>query len=180
MSIARKFKRAVARFRSDERGMAALEFAVVSPAFMLLFISAIESGLLMTRQVMLERGLDMAVREVRLATGTPPDYNTLRKMICNGAGILDECVADLRLEMVPVDPRGTVNIPRKAQCVDRAKPFEPVRQFVPGQDNELVYLRACIKFKPIFPTAGLGFQISDVRGEYKIVADNLFVAEPSS
>ena len=167
-------------FWKDEDGTASLEFALVAPAFLIIFVSAVESGLLLTRQVMLERGMDMAVRDVRLATATPPDYNTLRQMICDNAAIMPSCMTDLKLEMVRIDPWGYWYIEPEADCINREEPNAPVREFSAGQENEMVYLRACIQFRPIFPTVGLGFKIADKRGEYKLVADSVFVAEPMS
>jgi len=167
-------------FARDESGTASIEFTLMAFPYVILFVSAIESGVMLTRQVMIERGIDMAVREVRLSTDNPPDYTTLREMICDGATILPDCMSDLRLEMVRINPWTSWNIPREADCINRDEPNEPVREFTPGNENEMVYMRACIQFRPIFPGGGLGFKIADEKGEFKIVADTVFVAEPAS
>ena len=92
-------------FRRSEEGSATVEFVLVFPMFMVLFTSAFEAGLMMTRHVMLERGLDMAVREVRLNTGAAPSPDQFKEMICEGAGIIPDCMNNLKLEMRPIDPR---------------------------------------------------------------------------
>ena len=49
----RRLGRFLRRFRRREDGNPTVEFVVVFPVFMILMVSAVESGLLMTRQMML-------------------------------------------------------------------------------------------------------------------------------
>lgn len=168
------------RFRKSEDGTATIEFVLVFPAFMILFVSAFESGLMMTRHVMLERGLDMAVREVRINTGAPFTHTQIKTMICNSAGIIPDCMDQLKLEMRPIDPRSWSNIPRQADCVNVAEPYEPPRNFILGGDNQIMILRACALFSPIFPATGLGFQMPRKSGDfYAMVSTSAFVMEPA-
>ena len=51
-------------FRRNEDGGPTVEFALIFLPFIILPVSGFELGLLMTRHVMMERGIDMAVREV--------------------------------------------------------------------------------------------------------------------
>lgn len=167
------------RFRRNETGTATIEFVLVFPAFMILFCSAFEAGLLMTRQVMLERGLDMAVRAIRLGTDHDFTHDETKRMICNGAGIIPQCMTNLKLEMVPTNPRNWSDVQRNADCVDVDVPNTPVRQFQNGQQNQLMVLRACVLFKPFFPGTGLGFQLPRKSGGmYALVSTSAFVMEP--
>ncbi len=167
------------RFRRAEDGTATVEFVLVFPAFMILFLSAFEAGLLMTRQVMLERGMDMAVRRIRLETATTFTHNQVKRMICNAAGIIPNCVTNTKLEMTRVDPRNWVDVATVADCVDVNNPFEPVRTFQAGSQNQLMVIRACSLFKPMFPGTGLGFQLPRRTGDfYALVASSAFVMEP--
>jgi len=66
--------------RRKEDGNATIEFAILFPAFIMIFLSAFESGLLMTRQVLLDRAVDLTVRDIRLRTwlpGPPPTHDDL-------------------------------------------------------------------------------------------------------
>lgn len=167
------------RFGRAEDGTATVEFVLVFPAFMILFLSAFESGLLMTRHVMLERGLDMTVREIRLNTSITPTHNQVRKMVCNGAGIIPDCLETLKLELITIDPRNWQALRRSADCIDVDRPYKPVRNFVNGTQNQIMIVRVCSLFKPMFPGTGLGFQLPRKTGDYyALVSMAAFVMEP--
>lgn len=167
------------RFFRNSDGTATVEFVLVFPAFMILFVSAFEAGLMMTRHAMLERALDMTVRAVQLNTATAPTHDQLKRMICNGAGILPDCMDNLRLEMVSIDPRDWQDFEREADCQDADQPYRPVRNFQNGQQNQLMLLRACSLFDPIFPSTGLGKQLSSgAQSQYALVSLSAFVMEP--
>jgi hypothetical protein len=169
------------RFRRRDDGGPTIEFVLVFLPFMVLLVSAYELGLMMTRHVMLERGLDMAVREVRLNTGSDLDEQDLRRMICNAAGIIPDCTTTMRLEMRPIDPDNWSNIPRQASCINVSEPFEPARNFNNGADNEIMVLRACGLFRPMLPEFGLGYVLSRSHSDrhYRLVSMSAFVMEPS-
>ena len=172
-------------FRRNEDGGPTVEFALVFLPFMILTFSGFELGLLMTRHVMLERGVDMAVREVRLNTGTPLDEDQFKAMVCNAAGIVKNCTTQVRLEMLAVDmwdqsSVSSTSIPRVASCTDQADPFLPARNFVNGTSNEMMVVRACGLFTPMLPEFGLGYFLSRMRGDgyYPLVSTTAFVMEP--
>ncbi|UYV38637.1 pilus assembly protein [Rhodobacteraceae bacterium D3-12] len=167
------------RLWDREDGTATVEFAIVFPFFISLFLSSVELGMITLRHTMLERGLDLAVRDIRLGTGTAPQHDDIKDEICEYAGLIPNCAASLRLEMVQVDLRTAVAMPDDVDCVDTSKEVEPVRSFVNGQENELMILRACVKYDPIFPTSGLGKQLKvDGAGQAALVAMSAFVQEP--
>jgi len=91
----------LARFRKSEKGSATVEFAIIFPFFMLLLTSAFELGVINLRQVALDSRLDVAMREVRINTGTNYTHDDIKEMICSDAPILANCETHLRLEMVP-------------------------------------------------------------------------------
>ena len=93
--------------------------------------------------------------------------------------MIPNCENALRLEMVRIDLRDTVSMPGTADCSDSSEEVQPVRSFVNGQENELMILRACAKFDPIFPTTGLGKQLKkDGAGQFALIAMSAFVQEP--
>lgn len=173
-------KSALARFCRDEQGGASvIEFAIVVPLFALFLGAMVELGWMNIRHAMLERGLDTTVREIRLSTGFVPSYEAIRDRICDSAGILPDCQATLRLEMKVVDPRAFVSIPARAECQNSIEDPRPLRNFQSGEDNDMMLLRACYKFKPVFPTTGLGGSLTqDDEGFTAIVSTSAFVQEP--
>ena len=179
MMALRLIARALRRFRRGEGGNPTVEFVVVFPVFMVLMASAVESGLLMVRQMMLERGLDLSVRAVRLGTGDDVTNEELRRMICNGAGIIPDCMNQVKVEMIRIDPRDWRHPEAKPDCVNRGADVQVSRNFETGQAQELMLLRACALFDPIMPNFGLGVQLSRDSGEYyALVSTSVFVMEP--
>lgn len=167
------------RFWAGEHGSSTIEFAIMFPFFITLFLSSVELGMIHFRHSMLERGLDMAVRDIRLGTGTNPTHDDIKDAICNYAGVLPQCDANLRLEMILVDPRNYNPPPVAADCVDHSEDPVPLRNFIHGGSNEMMMLRACFVFSPIFPTAGLGYQMpKDGAGNVAMTAASAFVQEP--
>ncbi|MEY2961683.1 MAG: hypothetical protein RLZ60_1513 [Pseudomonadota bacterium] len=171
--------RPLSRFARDDRGTATVEFALIFPVYIILLLSAFESGMLMTRQVMLERGLEMAMRDVRIGAMSPVTHDTLKNAICNNAGIIPNCADALKIEMRRVDLLNWTNLPAAADCIDRNDPAAPLVAFQQGGANQMVVVRACALFDPVFPTLGLGAQIPRETGnEYALVSRSAFVREP--
>ncbi len=172
-------------FAQDEAGNGTIEFVMIFPFFFVIFMSTFELGMAMTRQVMLDRGVDVAVRLVRLGLVVPLNHDTLKQEICDAALIIPNCIAELKLEMQPLNPRNWVNIPNAADCVDRADPALPPRGFAGGTMNQLMIIRACMLFDPFIPTTGLGGHnlgtaiASDNGGSYALVSMSSYVVEPN-
>ncbi len=167
------------RLWRKEEGSVTVEFVIVFPFFIGLFLSSVELGMITLRHTMLERGLDLAVRDIRLTTGAAPQHDAIKDAICETAGLIPNCSSSLRLEMVQVDLRNAVSLDEDVDCVDNSKPVEPVRSFVNGRENEMMILRACVKFDPFFPTTGLGKKLTtDGAGQSALVAMAAFVQEP--
>jgi len=133
----------------------------------------------MTQQTMLGRGLNLAVREVRIGAGGAPTYATIKDSICANALILRDCQTALHLEMVALtDPISSAN----AVCVNRAPDaIAPVINWVSGSrvTPEIMVLRACFVVDPLIPGAGLGAALpKDATGGYHMVQYSAFANEP--
>ena len=166
-------------FRRSEDGTATMEFVIVFPIFMLILGSSFEIGAMTIRETMLERAVDLTIRDIRIGTGTAPQHNELKDIICDRAPILHDCSDKLRLEMIQLDPRNWTPPPDNADCTDASQDVEPVREFTHGQENEMMLLRVCVKVQPVFPTTGLGKMLEkDGAGDYALVAKSAFVQEP--
>lgn len=177
--MTRRVPKMLNRFRKSEDGHATIEFAITFPAMLFLLLSGVELGMVTLQHSMLERAMDMTVRDIRLGTGTAPQHDEIKDLICERAGFIDDCNANMRLEMIQVDPRNWTTVPADADCIDNSEPVAPVRSFVNGRDNELMILRACAKIDPVFPTTGLGANFQkDGAGQFSLVSLSAFVQEP--
>jgi hypothetical protein len=168
------------RFLGKEDGSATVEFVIIFPIFMFLFASCFELGTVMLRQTMLDRGIDMTVRQVRLGAVDPVTHDVLKDMICERAAILPNCNTELKLEMRSTDPRAWAAMPALADCIDQADYNLPVRNFEAGQPNQMMILRACHLFEPYFPTFGMGEFIPRQSGDsYALISTSSYVVEPN-
>lgn len=166
-------------FSRDEEGSATLDFGIALPSYMLLFSSTYESGMLSTRQVMLQHGLDQTVREVRIGRIPDPTHDVLTDKICEYSTIIPDCSNQIRLEMINRDPRNWTQPGDDVPCVDRENMGVPPGVIPNGENNELMVLRACALFDPMMPGAGLGRALPKKSGgAYALVATSAYVMEP--
>ncbi len=170
-------------FRKKEDGGPTVEFVIIFIPFMILAVSGFELGLLMTRHVMLERGVTMTVREISLNPENPPTDDQIKQMVCNTAGIIDNCMTNLRIEMRPLDMRHSGSnsdnsIPRVPSCTDVSDPFK-APDISTGTPNQVMIFRACGLFVPMLPETALGWYLSRMDGGYyRLVSTTAFVMEP--
>lgn len=175
----RMMGRALRRFAADGHGTATIEFVMFFPMFIVIMISSLELGVIMTRQVMLDRAMDLAVRDLRLGRFPNASHSVLKDAICANAGVIPNCSTELLLEMRPIQaPAYTLPDPA-AQCIDRSSDSEPVITFRDGGENELMLLRACALVDPLFPGTGLGLKMQEnTMDGFALVATSAYVNEP--
>ncbi|WP_308915358.1 pilus assembly protein [Jannaschia sp. LMIT008] len=163
----------------DERGAGSVEFVMLFPVFMLIFFVAFESAMLLTRQLMLERALDVVMRDVRLSTNETFPLPILRRAVCERARILPDCDRNLSLEFVAVS-KADYAVPNTAQrCVDRGAALRPLSTRPTVGADSLMLVRACFSIDPFFPNVGLGLRlVSGPDGEIRIATASAFVQEP--
>jgi hypothetical protein len=163
-----------------EDGTATMEFVLVIPMIMMVFMASFESGLLMTRSIMLEQSVDIAMREVRLGHIVPVTNQKLKKAICKNAVIFPDCENSMKIEMdrvsttawdIPVEP---------SHCVNRHQAAEPVLTYAGVSQNDLMMVRVCIVLDAMFPSTGIAMHLPlDSDGGYGLVSRSAFVVEPS-
>jgi Flp pilus assembly protein TadG len=169
-----------ARRFGREDGNASVEFVLVAPLLLMVFMAAFESGLLMTRSIMLEQALDKTMRELRLGHYTLPDSNTLKSEICKRTVIFTNCQANITIEMTRVSTVNWAMPNTNVKCIDRAQEFAPVVAYVTPQQNDVMIVRVCVIQDALFPTTGLGLALpKDGQGGYGIVAVTAFATEPT-
>jgi Flp pilus assembly protein TadG len=167
------------RFWRREDGTATIEFLILFPVFMAMTVTGVEMGVLSLRQVMLERGVDVTVRALRVGTMENPTFVKVRDSICDNAMIIPDCAGSLHLELRTISTANWTLPATAVTCVDRTSAIEPIVEFTSGQRNAFMLLRACAVFDPMFPTFGLSPRLPlDSSGGYRIIASTSFVNEP--
>ncbi|OIQ29832.1 MAG: pilus assembly protein TadE [Alphaproteobacteria bacterium MedPE-SWcel] len=167
------------RFREADDGNATIEFAILFPLMLLVLFASVELGLITVRQIMLERAMDLTVRDIRLGTGGNMQHDDIRDSICARSGFIDDCATSLRLEMVQLDPFAWGGVNSEPDCVSAIEEVEAVTTFENGGSNDLMFLRACMSFDPVFPHWGLADSMQkDSEGRIRLYAASAFVQEP--
>lgn len=163
----------------DEDGNSTVEFVLVVPVFILLFVSIFELGMAMTRMTMLEHGLDVVMRDIRLSTNTTFTAPQIRTAVCNQASVLKACEQNLEIEMQVVDSTNWAMPSDVATCQDITTTADPVTTFQNGTQNDVMFIRACYAVQPLFPSLGLGATLArDDSGAMYLVAASAFSQEP--
>ncbi|MCV2864556.1 TadE/TadG family type IV pilus assembly protein [Albidovulum sediminicola] len=166
-------------FLREERGAVTIPFVLFVPVFMAFVLSSMELGFVMMRHVMLERALDMTVRDLRLGRVTNPTHATILSRLCGYSAFINDCETSVLLELRPIPKDSWTPFDTGATCVDRDAPVQPVTEFDDGTSDELMLVRACAKVKPLMPTTGLGLHLAkDGSGDYALISSTAFVNEP--
>jgi len=176
------------RFFSEERGGSTVEFVIMFPVLIGVVFAGIESGWLMTRFMMVERGVDVAMRSVRLGNVEDPTYDKLITSICNVAYIIDDCEQNLVVTTQVVDeedPADTV-ITTPAPCFDRTLSEEELDEYDPstghntGGQTEIIVVKVCAVVDPIMGNIDFSRLLPrDVSGGYHIRTTSAFLNEPT-
>ena len=184
-------KKTFRRFFRRSDGNATIEFVILFPGIMTLFLMGFEAGFLMVRNVSLERAVDIAVRDVRLgnlsADGEVPGHDAIKRNICANVIAISDCFNTVKVEVLPVmsTPGNIlVTLGGQVRCVDRSAPEEiqqGVGNFNVGTENQLMLLHVCATVDPLFPTSRVGVGlVVDPFGNEAIVATTAFVNEPGT
>lgn len=173
------------RFGRAEDGAVLADFVIVLPVFLTILLSSFEAGYAMMRMVMMERALDITVRDLRVGAlnrqpgNLPPRPEDVRDRFCELASLMPDCQTDIALEMNVINRGVWTGFNTPARCVDRTQTIQPALTFVPGGTNQIVTIRACAVFDPFFPTTTLGLGLRrDASGGYQLASMSAFVNEP--
>ena len=168
----------VRRFFRREDGTATVEFCILFIPMFSMVVMAAELGMIHIRYAMLERAVDTTVRDIRLNTGSAPEYEEIRTVICERTGFIENCQNDVRLEMILLDPFAWQNPPTDADCVDAEEDVNDPRNFANGDSNQLMFLRVCAQYDPILPHIGMADHMTLNDGQYQLITTSAFVQEP--
>jgi len=168
----------LSRFRRSELGSATLEFTIVVPVVFMMLFSSIDYGVVMLRQVFLDRAVEMTAREVRL--GHVSSFTDFRDRVCGRTILLNNCAQTIAIEMRVVDPANTAGMVQQAQCVNRREEIAPLLEFTPGGGlQELMLVRVCVAADPFLRLTGIVMGMSELpTGGHAVIARTAWVNEP--
>lgn len=174
-----RLRRTLRKLLGSERGAASVEFVIVFPFFVGVFLSAFDVAMMNLRAVMMERATDQVVRAIRLSSGATLDYDTVKSDICTQAFMIPDCENTLMIELIAVNTTSWNGLQNRPACVARGNPIQPLVKFKNGVQNELMLMRVCAVVDPFFPGIGVGRSMpKDPSGGYQVIATSAFVNEP--
>ena len=177
-------------FLGDERGTATIEFVLIVPIVLTVFFASFESSFFMIKSVMLERSVDMVVRDIRLGNLDGMNHRTLKQRFCQTAALTDaaSCVDKMRIWMQPINTATFVMQTPERHCMDKSANIDPLvdppaTEFAYGTDNDIMLLHICLLEEPLFPTTIVGAALVANNGNgddenYGIIVNSVFVNEP--
>lgn len=181
--IAKGFARRMKRLWRREDGTATVEFVIFVPVVLGIFMASVESGFYMVRHVMMERGLDLVMRDFRLGRLTTLNHNQIRNLVCDALPIVPNCRAELKVWIAPIDPVTWAVDTSMTYCGDRNGELRgpDTGTVVHGGQNEPMFVRICMIQQPLFPTTGIGLKLraDSVSGGYQLATSTVVVNEPT-
>lgn len=169
-------------FRRQD-GSATIEFAVVVPTMLTIFIMSMEAGVIQLRQVMVDRALDLTVRDLRLQRIGEPGEPVTQEMVfdrfCEHSFLVPNCRQNLTIEMTPINLPNWVAPQNNVACVNRELQIMPVSPFTPPDSSAPTLVRACMIVDLMFPTSRYGLNLAtDAQGGYLMTSFSFFINEP--
>ena len=174
--VSQRFRR---HFWRREDANASIEFVILVPVMLMILFASVEAGMVTARQTMLERGMEITMRALRLGRIQPVTLETLRDSICGNAVIVPGCRDNLLVELRRIDPQSVVLPAGNAPCVNRAEQTTPAVNLTPGVEHDMILVRACLIYDPLFPTSGYGLGLPlDESGGFRMSVASAYVNEP--
>jgi len=164
------------RFRRDQRGATAVEFALVALPFFALMFAILETALLFFAGQALETSVANVSRLIRTGQAQQQNYNLaqFKTDVCSEILSLFDCVSGLKVDIrkyssfaamdlgVPLDSNGALHVTENYQ---------------PGHGSDIVVVRAYYEW-PTFVRL-LGNDLADMpNGKHLLVATAAFRNEP--
>lgn len=167
-------------FRRDE-GAAAMEFVLVFPVILTVFFTSLETSTILVRQAMLERAVDITVRDMRLSNAEFLTTTLISNQICNNARIIRDCRDTISLEVNPIERPSYAMPSLQTSCTNRQAQIPNPTQFDPSQTqpNQLMLLRVCVELDPLLPLSAFMVDLnSRMNGTLFLETSTIFVTEP--
>lgn len=167
--------RLLRRFRKSDRGVTAIEFAMVGGPFIYLLGVIFETGIMLFTEYAVENGVARAARMIRTgqiqkASMSAGDF---KNEVCGSLGAFLDCDTHLKVDVRKFTAFADINIP---DPVDEDGNLNVSESFQTGGPMEIVVVRAYYDWKLIMP--GIS-QLSNLAGGRRLLsAGAVFRNEP--
>lgn len=171
------------RFIRGEEATATLEFCIVFPIVIILFIAVFETAMILIRQVMLERALDNSVRLLRTTANDQVTVSDIRTHICSNTVVMPNCQDVLVVDLREIVPPNYVLPGENSLCVGADGQVNPANEFAAArgnsEQNEFMLIRVCAEVARMLPFSGFGLNLTrDNNDNVHMTSASVFVNEP--
>jgi len=141
------------RFRRADKGVAAVEFAIVAIPFFLLLYAVIDTSLVYFASSTLQNGITAAARQIKTGQAQAANLTQaqFRTLICNQISMLLKCDAHLGIDVRQFTSFSNVNLPA---AVDGNGNLTGNFQFNMGGANDIIVVRAFYAWPMLTPSFG--------------------------
>lgn len=176
-SLAARLQNRFRRFAEDNRGLAAVEFAMIAAPFFFLIFGLLEICMIFIMSSILDHAVSEASRPLRTGEGQKAEINAdqFRDSVCERLmGILD-CDNRLHIDVRAVD--GFASTPTGSP-VDAMGNIDPDQfEFQPGGPNDIVAVRIFYEWDLMAP--GISMPLRNMSGNKHLMsASAVFRNEP--
>ena len=184
MSARSTMRRWLGRLRSSalaETGTATLEFLVLMPVMFFFLANSVETTTILARSGLLDRALDITMRDLRLGRLEGATFEQFRAEFCDNAIGVPDCMNAVSIELRPLNPVNVAEMSTAVECRDRSENIAPaVDPVQAGRANQVMLVRVCASYEPMFPAYfGVGAAMpKDPNGDYRLVSLSSYVREP--
>ena len=171
-----RFVRAI----SDRSGSAAVEFALIAPAFLALMFSIFEVGWFYFVNSQVDAATLSAARLIRTGQAQEQglDKQAFFNAVCPRLQMFGACADKITVEVETYASFAALAADASPAVCTTDQPTEVnAIPYQPGSDNDIVRLRICLVYKTINPV--IGVNVSDAEGgTRRIYGSYLFRNEP--
>jgi len=168
-------------FRRRQDGAVTIPTVMWLPVFIMIMVASVELCVLTLKQTLLERGVDLSARILRLGIEDLPTHEELKASICNNIAFISTCMDDLAVEVFEVDKTTwtSAKAGQEVLCADKIEPGVVDPTIERGLGNQVMILRACLHVTPMEKLNPLSQAlVKNADGKSALVVTTAFVNEP--
>lgn len=156
-------------FKKSEKGVTAIEFALVGGPFIYLLCVIFEAGLMLFSEYVIESGVSTSARmirtgEVRMNGVSASQFKTL---VCGNLSTYLDCPANLYIDVRKFPTFASVALPAPTSGGNLSTAVTTGAQFQIGCPGEVVVVRAYYAWKLFFPGISM---LSNLNGNKRLLA----------
>ena len=157
------------RFKKSDKGVTAIEFAMVGGPFLYLLGVIFETGLMLFSEYIIENGVSQAARMIRTgqAQAGKMSASDFKTNVCGRLSSFLDCPNKLHIDVRRFTAFADVNMPSPTKDKELSDDVTKNAQFQPGGPMEVVVVRAYYEWKLFMP--GIS-QLANLSGGLRLLS----------